>query len=274
MPRDKTVSFKEYGRRLSEERVVQGLSGDITPRIIHQKMDSEGVQFKVTVSDKMRMYWQAKLEENPEDDTAMRVLYIANGTITLVGGVDHDKDMECFILDSVETDGFCFDLPPFFEIRTQDELNRMDKSLKQSAVNTSFFVDVFDLSEIEEDTKPDEIGELTEQQKALKAGIEKTKPNPKPPKKALELLILARNNLENGECAKPPEIYNWLVRENEKRDANPLFEHLEFYNDNNERLAHYGQADNKKTVRREYVLYWDDTPRKGSTFENWCSATK
>lgn len=275
MPRNKTVTFREYVRQLSKEHTTKNLP-EVTPDDIHQKLNDEGLQLKVTVSDEMRDYWQAKLDENPEDDTAMRILYIADAGLTLVDGIGYEDDevlalngefRKVFTLESINADGFEFDLPYGFEIRTADELDAITSGIRQHAKVTSFQVEVFKSEENRGDKAATEPN-LSDQQKDLKKGI--TRASPAPPKEAMELLRLARKQGNNS----PTDIYNWLVSENEKSSADPLFEYLDFCDKEGTRFTHYGKADKKENVRSEYVLSWNNHPKKGSTFENWCSASK
>lgn len=113
---------------------------------------------------------------------------------------------------------------------------------------------------------------LTDEEKKQRAGF--ATPSPMPPKEALKILKIARGSIKNGKSAKPDEIYNWLVKESEASDCDEVFERLDFYDEKGNRVSHYGESDNKKAVRGEVVLIWDGAPKKGATFENWCSASK
>ncbi len=266
MPRSKVISFNEHVRRLSDDRKIQGLS-NVTPEVVHQELD-EGYQFKVTVSDKMAQYWQSILDNHPDDDTAKRILYIYKSNNVLIDGVSYDKDAKCFCLASVNADDFSFDLPDGFYIRTQEQLDAMDTSTRAHESITSFFAERYQAG-ASNNQKP---AELTDQQIALRRGI--TEKSPRPPADALKLIQLARTKLELGKTATPDEIYNWLRKENNKGNSDPLFELLEFTDANGQAVAHYAEADVKKTVRGEHVLIWSGRPRTGGTFQNWCSISK
>lgn len=266
MPRSKVISFNEHVRRLSDNRKIQGLS-DVTPEVIHQKID-EGYLFKVTVSDEMAGYWQSKLNNDPDDDTAKRILYIYKSNNVVIDGVGYDNHDQCFCLTSVNADDFVFDLPDGFYIRTQEQLDAMNTSTRANESITSFFAELYQ-ADASNNQKP---AELTDQQLELRRGI--TKKSPGPPDEALKLIQLARKKLGLGNSAKPDKIYSWLRMESEKANSDPLFELLEFTDANGQAVAHYAEADVKKTVRDNVVLIWSDRPRTSGTFENWCSKSK
>jgi hypothetical protein len=222
MPRNKSVSFSEYIRRLTEERMAIKL-GEVTPEVIHEKMDQEGVQFKVTVPEAMRNYWQAQHDDDPQNDTAMRITFIASSKLTLVDGFDYDESDHVFTLASVEADRYAFDLPYGLEIRTAVEIEAMPASLRRHCENTSFHVEVYNPKVTENIGQ----GVLTEQEKALRYGFKSTVPTPREPHTRAVKMAFDKLTNPNNE-----EVYNWIKSQAESgAPVDSCFNHLDFEGD-------------------------------------------
>lgn len=274
MPRNKSVSFSEYVRRLTEDRVKDKL-GEVTPEVIHEKMDKEGVQFKVTVPEAMRNYWQAQLDDYPKNDTAMRITFIANSDLTLVDGFDYDESDHVFTLASVEADGYAFDLPYGLEIRTAVEIEAMPASPRQHCKITSFHVDVYNLK-VTEPNKLITDAECDKDQRAGRSKSSKTRLHD-----GEELVYLAFKELGNPTNA---EVYSWIKSKvTDISDFGTVFDKFGFKDTVYKGIQFVVEDFNTQspggrstmpcvmtysTIKKgDYI----DVPISAKTFQNWCT---